>query len=157
MAAAFDPVTLVEEFVYATLSADATIDAAIGVDNIWPAFSPAHVNDTHLTQDFAGPDGGIAAVPIGQAIALLSLRWDVTAWTPGMDRQVLRPVMKAVQAALTGPGIKGKRFVFTSGDGSAWSMACRYQGPVLVPADVGPTGIWQRVSSRFLIEMQPRA
>lgn len=156
MTAAFEPVTVVEEFVNQLLSADATITTAIGANNIWPAFSPVDVAGTHVTQDFAGPDGGIAAIPMGQAIALLTLRWDVTAWTPGMDRQVLRPAMKAVQAALTGPSIIGKRFNFTSGDGSLWAIACRYMGPVLVPADVGPTGIWQRVSGRFSIELRQR-
>lgn len=152
---AFEPVTVVEEWVFQTLSADATIDAEVGADNIWPAFSPPDAGLLHLSHDFAGPEGGIPAVPMGRGIAQIGLRWDVTAWTPGMDRQVLRPVMKAVQAALTGPSIAGRRFRFASYDGSAWGVECTYLGPVVVPADVGPSGIWQRVAARFLVTLRP--
>lgn len=155
MVAPFEPVTIVEEFVYATLSADATIDSLVGADNIWPSFSPSGVNALHLTQDFAGPELGNPAVPMGQAIALLSLDWDITAWTPGRSRQALRAVMKRVQELLTGPSIVGKRFSFVSSDTTAWAIACRYRGPVVVPPEVNPT--WQRVSSRFRIELRQKS
>ena len=157
MASPFEPVSIVEECVYSVLAADATIDAAIGADNIWPAFSPPDAGTPHLVQDFAGPELGIAAIPMGQAVAQMGLRWDVTAWNPGMSRQVLRPIMKAVQAALTGPSIRGKHHAFVSAlDGSAWDITCSYLGPVVAPIDVAPSGVWQRVSGRFLVQLRQK-
>lgn len=150
----YEPVTVVEEFVAQTLLADPVVAAQMGAGNIWPAQSPPDITDRHLVHDFAGPDGGTAAVPLGQAIALLSLRWDITAWIPGMDRQPLRLVMSAVQAALTGPQRVGCRFRFTSVDGSLWDLACRYGGPLAVRAEIAPQGLWQRVASRYVIELR---
>jgi hypothetical protein len=149
-----EPVTVVEEFVAQTLLADPAVAAAMGSGNIWPAQSPPDITDRHLVHDFAGPDGGEPAVPLGQAIALLSLRWDITAWIPGMDRQPLRDAMRAVQAALTGPNRTGQWFRFTSVDGSVWDLACSYRGPILVRPEIGPQGLWQRLSGRYRIQLQ---
>jgi hypothetical protein len=152
MIAAIEPVTICEEFVYQTLSADAALDGLIGADNIWPAFAPVDVTTMHLTHDFTGPAGGIAATPLDGGLALLTLFWDITAWTPGLDRQVLRPVAKRVQEILTGTAAVGKRFLFTSVDGSVWAIACRYGGPIVVAADINPT--WQRVAARYVMELR---
>jgi hypothetical protein len=155
MTAPFEPVTIVEEFIHTTLAGDATLLALLGGSaEIWPAFSPASAHALHLTHDFSGPDGGEAAVPMGQGIALLSLTWDITAWTPGQSRQALRPVMQRVQAVLTGPSIVGQRFSFGSNDGSGWAVAVHYRGPIVVPAEVNPT--WQRVCGRFWVELRQK-
>lgn len=154
MTAPFEPVTIVEEWCYAVLSANVTVTAEVG-DRIYPAFSPATITTRHLVHDFAGPDEGIAAVPMGQGIALLSMLWDVTAWEPREDRQLLRPVMKAVQAELAGSSIRGLSHRFGSADGSVWALDVTYRGPIVVPADVGPPGVWQRVSARFEVRLRP--
>ena len=123
MTAPYQPVTVVEEFVYATLAADAELDTLLGADNIWPGFAPAEVTGTHVTHDFAGPDGARRATPLGQGVALLELDWDVTAWTPGADRQALDPITCRVQAVLAGSDGAGCRFAFTRSDGSQWAIA----------------------------------
>lgn len=154
MTAPFEPVTICEEFVHQTLSVVAAVtDEFPG--GIHPAFSPADVESRHCTHDFAGPDEGRSAVPFGQGIAALTLHWDITAWTPSPDRQELRAGMKAIQAELTGPSLRGKQFRFVSDDGSAWRIQCGYRGPIVVPADVGPPGIWQRVSGRYELWLNP--
>src|SRR5262245_53293998 len=129
----------------------------MGADNVWPGQSPPDITDKHLTHDFAGPDGGIAAVPLGQGTAQLTLRWDVTGWIPGMDRQPLRVAMMAVQVALTGAERLGKQHRFVASDGSGWHITCRDGGPVRATPEIGPIGLWQRVSSRYVIELRQLA
>ncbi len=156
MAAPFDPVLVAEEFVYDQLSGDAAVTAAFGT-RIYPGFSPAEVESIHATFDYAGPDEGVAAVPFGQGIAVIGMYWDITGWEPSPDRQRLRAGMKAVMAVLTGPSIAGRRFGFADADGTAWWVECRYRGPIVVPADVGPAGSWQRVSARYELALSPQA
>ena len=151
----FDPVLIVEEFIFQTLKDDPTIDSLVGPDNIWPAFSPVDVAEMHLTHDFAGPDGGRPSVPQGQGLGMIELDWDITAWVEGEDRQILRPVMKAVMSRLTGAEIRGRMFQFESDDGSYWDVSVRYSGPVVVPADIGPGMTWQRVSARYAVTLRP--
>jgi hypothetical protein len=71
-----------------------------------------------------------------------------------MDRQPLRVAMSAVQAALTGPSRTGQWFRFTSIDGSVWDLAVSYRGPILVRPEIGPQGLWQRLSGRYRIQLQ---
>lgn len=154
---AYEPVTLMYEFVYRQLAADATIDALIGADNIWPRMSPPDVTGPHITHRFYGPEGGIPARPLGQGQAVIGLEWRVSAWAPGFDEQVLRAPMIAAHAALGGSDDRGKRVTFVSGDGSTWAITGWYLGPIVTADDISPAGIWQEVSSLFRFEVRQKS
>ena len=148
MTTPFDPITLVEEFVFSSLSQSGTLMALIP-GGIYPEFSPDRVTGTHLTHDFYGPDGGRLAVPVGQGASQIGLDWVITAWIPGMNRQPLRPVMKGIQTILAGADRRGRRTRFASADSSSWDIQAQWGGPSLVRADVTPIGTWQRVSHLY--------
>lgn len=151
---AYEPVTVMYEYVYRQLADDATIDSLIGADNIWPRLSPPDVQGIHLTHRFYGPEGGIPARPMGQGQALLGVEWRVSAWNAGFDEQVLRAPMIAAHAALAGGDDRGKRARFVSYDGSVWDISGWYLGPIVTADDVSPAGVWQEVSSLFRFELR---
>lgn len=156
MTAPFTPLTVIQRWVYAVLAANATIDAQVGADNIWPNVSPSDVTGRHLTHGFAGPEGGIRAQPLGRALSQIGLRWDVTGWEPSYSQQALEPVMEAVMTTLIGADARGKVHRFADGARS-WTIECDYFGPVQVPIDLAPAGVWAPVSERYSLFLRRAA
>jgi len=158
MVVAFEPISVVEEFVYTTLSADEALVLLLGsADAIRPQFMPDEEPDLHVTHDFAGPDGrDTGTIPMGQAIAMLSLRWMIVAWSKGPSRQALRPVMKRIVVALGGLDMRGRQFVFVDSDEIGWDVTTRYEGPARVTPEAGATGVWQQVAGYFRIEIRQK-
>lgn len=151
-----EPVTLVEEWAYQRVAADAATAALIPADGggirMWPELAPPTEQSTHLTHDLGSP------ADVAQAMSgptQWRLLWDVTAWIKGWDRQPLRPILAAALTALVGPKLAGVTERFTAGDGSVWDLTCRYIGPVPAPGDYGATGVWRRVVTRFEILLAP--
>jgi hypothetical protein len=154
----FVPQTVVQRFVYSLLAADVTITSAIGGANrIYPNVSPGDIGRVkHMTHGFAGPEGGIRAEPLGQALSQITLRWDVTAWEPSFSQQALEPVMEAVQTALIGADGRGRLHRYVDG-GDVFDLAVEYGGPVLVPLELQPAGVWAPISERYEIALRKAA
>lgn len=152
------PQTVAQRFVYSLLVASAAVTTALGGSGyIYPNISPADVGrHRHLVSAFAGPEGGIRATPIGQALVQIGLRWDVTAWEPSFSQQALEPLMEAVQTVLIGTDGRGKRHVFSDGSES-YRIEAVYGGPVQVPLDVAPAGVWAPVSERYVLTIRQAA
>lgn len=157
----FHPVAVAEEFIYAKLSGDSGVQTALttaggGATDIYPRVSPAGAAAPHITHDFAGPDGGIIANPIGQGPGLIEIRWIVVSWNPAFDVQVLAPINEAVQAVLLGPQMVGTSGVFVSARlNRSYGMVVQWAGPAYVPGDVNP--LWQRLGDYYQLALQQRS
>lgn len=145
---------IAQRFIYQTLKEIAAIDTAIGADNIWPNLSPPNVTGRHMTHSFAGPEGGVLAIPTGRGIAQVGVRWDITAWEPDYSQAALEPAMIAVMGALTGTDTRGRQFRFVDG-ARAYHIEALYGGPVQVPVEATPAGVWAPISERYLLTIRP--
>lgn len=158
MSGGFSPEAVAEEFIFATLSADAGVAALLGAGDaaqVWPAPAPPHAGPLHVTTFFSGPSGGIPAVPLGRAVAQLGMRWLLTGWRAGYDKQAIVPVMEAVMVALIGADRKGRRFRWADRFGRGWAIGVTYLGPDVAPADIAPEGPWSRISETYLLDLRP--
>ena len=151
-----EPTTVAEEWLYATLAADAAVAAAVG-DRYWPEYAPVGAAAPFLTFSLVG---GEAMAPVaGAPPCLWTLLWEVTAWGEGPGRQQLRGPMQAALAAVAGDGLAGRPAApFGSGDGSRWVVRCAYEGPVATPplaGEVAGEGVWARIAHAVMIELSP--
>jgi hypothetical protein len=155
--APFVPQTVVQRWMSVVLKADAAVIAQVPASRIFPNISPSDVGrQRHLTHVFAGPEGGIRAEPLGRALSQITLRWDVTAWEPAFSQQVLEPLMEAIQTLLIGADARGKRHVYSDG-GESYRLEVQYGGPVLVPLELQPAGVWAPISERYDIALRKAA
>lgn len=153
---AHDAITVAEEWVYATLSADAAVQAALGSapnTRVWPAFAPQGATAPFATHDFAG--GTVIPQPIGNLPpSAYGLAWQVTVWGDGADRQGLRPAVTAILAALLGSTMAGRKGVhFASADGTLWQVNTWYVAPVPAAGEMGAEGTYQRVTHEIRVEL----
>lgn len=155
MTAPWVPVTVCQRWVYGVLSGDATVVSEIGgVDHIYPNISPADVKSRHMTHAFTGPEGGQRVLPLGAGTVQVGLRWDITAWEPDWSQQALEPAMLAAQAALVGTDTRGRGFRYVDG-GRVFHIETLYGGPVQVPLEATPAGIWAPISERYEVTIRP--
>lgn len=158
MTAPFVVQTVIQRWIYTLLSADATILAAIGGANrIYPNVSPADIGRVrHITHVFAGPEGGIRAERLGRALSQITVYWDITTWEPSFSQQAIEPVMKAVQTVLIGADARGKLHRYVDGT-DVFDLSVQYGGPVLVPPELQPAGVWFPLSERYHIALRKAA
>ena len=151
----FVPLTVAQRFIYGKLAGEAAITTALGgASRIYPNISPADIGRVrHMTHAFAGPEGGVRATPLGQSLVQIGLRWDVTAWEPSFSQQALEPLMEAVQSVLIGPDGRGMRHIYPDGDVS-YRVEVVYEGPVQVPLEVAPAGVWAPISERYGVTLR---
>ena len=154
MTAPWVPVTVCQRWVYGVLSGDPAITSLIPADQIYPNVSPQDIKARHMTHVFAGPEGGRRVLPLGGGTAQGGLNWDITAWEPDWSQQALEPAMLAVQAALVGPDTRGQRFRYVDG-GRAFAIETLYGGPVQVPLEATPAGVWAPISERYEVTIRP--
>lgn len=154
-----DVITVAESFVYQTLRADPTVLGALpaggGEVRVYPEVAPGDVTGDHIAHDLAG--GGDVPAPMGAPL-MWALPWDLTAWTRGVSRQALGPVVSAALEALCGPGLDSgavHRPPYDDGQGGRWRITARYVSPVPAPGDYQASGVWRRVTHRVRIELSP--
>jgi hypothetical protein len=157
MTAPYVPQTVIQRFIRAKLVGDAAITAIVPASRIVPNVGPSSIGkNRHLVHAFAGPEGGVRVMPIGAPRAQIALRWDITAWEPDYSQQALEPLMEAVQTVLIGSDDLGlvHRYV----DGSRlWTVEVQYGGPVQVPLEATPAGIWAPISERYTVALRQAA
>lgn len=152
-------VTVVEEYVYATLAADSAVQAALGnPPRIYPAYGPEGALAPFLTHDLIGSDVDVA-FDDGPPLAY-RIHWNLTLWGEGPSRQQLRAPMQAALAALVGPNLAGfPAAPFGSAvDGSLWTVATSYAMPMPEPALAGQIageGAWARLAHAITLFLIP--
>lgn len=148
-----DVVTLGEEFVAQTLL---NADIPLVGDEIYPVRAPLDTPSPYITHDLgyaeiSGPIGNLGP-------SMYVLRWEITTWHDGDSRQVMVPVWEGIFIALlteTGGGLPFSRYTSVE-DGSLWSVASSYAGPVpLSPLDPQTEGRWQRIAHGIYLWIQP--
>lgn len=155
---AYEPTTVCSEFISKTLKADAGVTALLAAEVIRPQFYFGEEPDQYVTHRWAGPDGASTlTLPIGKPPAMVRLRWQVTAWTKALGDQALRPLGKAIIAALTGSDMAGKSFPsFVDSDSVGWAITVLWAGPALVRPEEVPEGVWQQVSAYYQVDMRQK-
>lgn len=153
---AHDVITVAEEWVYATASANAAVQTALGASpntRVWPAFAPQDALAPFCTHDFAG--GAVIPQPVGNLPpSAYGLAWQITVWGDGADRQGLRAGTTALLAALLGSDMAGRKGVtFTSADGSIWLVNTWYVAPVPAAGEMSAEGTYQRVTHEIRLEL----
>lgn len=148
-----DVVALAEEFVAQRLL---NADLPLVGDEVYPTRAPDGTPTPFVTHDL-----GYAEIsgPIGHTgPSMYGLRWEITTWTSGDSRQVTVPVWTAIFEAVLGPEGGGlSPNLYTSlEDGSQWSVASAYAGPVpLTPIPPETEGLWQRTAHGIYLFIQP--
>lgn len=148
-----DPVTLAEEICYGLCKSSSGLQTLIpragvpGEIKLYPHPAPEDVLAPFATHDIAGDE--TSAMPLGGGPGAFRVPWWVAVWTDQIQRQSLRPIVQALQAALVGPNMRGMSGEFTSGDGTSWQITIQRIGAMAAPAGVGDEGRYHRVMTRY--------
>jgi hypothetical protein len=155
MTAPFNTLAVIEQFLYSKLSGDPVLATLMPPGAFYPRYSPNGVAGIHVIYQFIGPDGGRAAIPMGQGIGMMEVDYVLTAWNPGQSLQALAPVTMRIQEILTGPALRGANFVFTDSFGTGWVIWVRYGGPGIVAPETNPA--WQPSADIYRINLRQNA
>lgn len=137
-------------YAYATLAADATvlglIPAGGGAIRMYPDVAPSGATSPFLTYGIG--DGARIATPMGRPPAMVTVAFDITAWKQHLAKEPLDDLVIAVQAALCGPDLRGRKQPF-----EGRTVTVYYGGPVPVRADASDAGEWTRSATRYFVEI----
>jgi hypothetical protein len=149
------PELIAQRWVKAVLSADATVQAQVGVTNIYPNLSPGYLPVArHLTHTFGGSSDGFVAKAMRSPISRVGMFWDVTGWEPSYQQLNLESVMEATMEALIGTDTRGgeHRFVVNS---RAFLVECDFIAPQVAPVEAFPAGTWAPIRHRYALAVRP--
>lgn len=148
----FAALTVLQAFVAGLLANDADVQAAFDDDvEIYPNISPEQVDTRHITHTDYGSIQ--IAKPVGAPIAMVTMRWAITAWEPSPSQQALEPLMEAVMKALIGYGLEGREHRYVDGD-RTWSIYVDYAGPDIVEPEITPVGTWAPLRETYTMALQ---
>lgn len=156
MVAPFVPRSVISRFMYAVLSADSAVDAALGASGV---IVPDEAIPTDVVLTLAQTFGGGVEVAkrMGAPIAQVAVYWDITGWTPHYSREANEPLMNAAMAALIGAETKGKTHLWTDPkDSRTWAVMVDFSSEEPVPLDVTTPQVWAPVRHRYRVTLQPR-
>lgn len=144
---------IAQQFVHSTLSASSAVTTALGgAGRIFPNISPSGVTTRHLAHQYYGR---VAVVkPAGSPVAMVTMRWAITAWEPSFSQQALEPAMEAVMGLLIGQDTRGKTHRFTDDNSRVWSIYADYDDEDLVEVEVAPVGTWAPMRQVYTLGLQ---
>lgn len=148
-----DTITLCEEWVGQRLLA---ANLPLVGQKVYPSYVPSGIDPPYITHDLGYAE--ISGPMHRSAPDLIVIRWEIISWSSGQSRQAMTPVWTAVFAALLGADGAGiAPHTYTSlNDGSLWSVASQYFGPIAIAAiDPKTEGEWQRICHGIRLYLSP--